>query len=705
MYFLSAFKTLLTAMLLFGSASTVYAQTCAAPQNLTFSRLVEDTSSGTTTGDSSTLATYGQQTDWSHEFVSTITNSGGTAYGELRIRRGTVSGISGRITNSAINTSTNLLDIATQGSRVPDGWDFYDIRIVSNTGYQIDGSNLDYHVMSANSALVSTRWNDADRISFDSVSGTMSSNFTLITEGNFTTPRVANIPELDVGDAALVGSIYSLADPTLQITRGEAPFAEFRTSFGTLSDGTEAGMLVALRNGAAAEYFALDSVLTGCLAPPSEANLVTAKVLASGSSSTPAEGDTVTYQITVTNNGPAQATNVSLTDSLPAGLTAASGNGTVSQGTYTAGTGVWNVGTLNNGASATLTLSGTVNTGQAGNTITNTTTAATSSQTDPTTTGDDLTESVVVAIRSLGISKSQTLNADEDGSSSITVGDTLTYRVVATNTGTATLTNVVVSDAKISPNSVTCATLAPSATCTLTGTHVVTTAEANAGKVENTGSVTSTEVPGPTTTAPVVTTVTPTIKPVTESGTGTTTVASVVIANVRANDTINGAAATTSNSTIAISGSWPSGFSLNTTSGAISIDSTVAPGSYNLTYQLCDLKSPANCATVQDQVTVNNVTADLGIAKDNGTNTLTYGQTATYAIVVTNQGPGTVTGAVVKDAVGSGLTCAPTNSVVITGNGVPAGSFTINDLTSTGITLATLTSGQAATLTYSCTVN
>lgn len=162
--------------------------------DLTFSRLVEDTSSGTTTGDSSTLATYGQQTDWSHEFVSTITNSGGTAYGELRIRRGTVSGISGRITNSAINTSTNLLDIATQGSRVPDGWDFYDIRIVSNTGYQIDGSNLDYHVMSANSALVSTRWNDADRISFNSVSGTMSSNFTLITEGNFTTPRVANIP-------------------------------------------------------------------------------------------------------------------------------------------------------------------------------------------------------------------------------------------------------------------------------------------------------------------------------------------------------------------------------------------------------------------------------------------------------------------------------------------------------------------------------
>ncbi|SDE78107.1 OmpA family protein, partial [Ruegeria marina] len=119
------------------------------------------------------------------------------------------------------------------------------------------------------------------------------------------------------------------------------------------------------------------------------------KTLISGDA-TPAEGDTVTYQITVTNAGPAQATNVSLTDSLPAGLTATANNGTTATGTYTAGTGVWAIGTLANGASATLTLEGVVDAGQAGNTITNTTTAASGDQTDPGTAGDDLSESVTV---------------------------------------------------------------------------------------------------------------------------------------------------------------------------------------------------------------------------------------------------------------------------------------------------------------------
>ena len=72
------------------------------------------------------------------------------------------------------------------------------------------------------------------------------------------------------------------------------------------------------------------------------ADLVTVKTLSS-SDDTPAEGDTVTFQIAVVNNGAAQATNVSLTDSLPAGFTL-TGN-TTSQGTYAGG--VWTIGTLN----------------------------------------------------------------------------------------------------------------------------------------------------------------------------------------------------------------------------------------------------------------------------------------------------------------------------------------------------------------------
>tara|TARA_R110000787_G_scaffold280905_1_gene391912 strand:+ start:21675 stop:24920 length:3246 start_codon:yes stop_codon:yes gene_type:complete len=126
-----------------------------------------------------------------------------------------------------------------------------------------------------------------------------------------------------------------------------------------------------------------------------DADLVTAKVLASGNAA-PQEGDTVTFEITVTNNGAAQATNVSLTDLLPAGLSATGNNGTVTSGSYAAGTGIWTIGTLSDGASATLTLEGVVDAGQGGNTITNTTGVATGDQPDPTTAGDDLTESVTV---------------------------------------------------------------------------------------------------------------------------------------------------------------------------------------------------------------------------------------------------------------------------------------------------------------------
>ena len=104
-----------------------------------------------------------------------------------------------------------------------------------------------------------------------------------------------------------------------------------------------------------------------------EADLVTVKTLSSGNP-TPDEGDTVTFDITVRNDGGDQATNVSLTDLLPAGITFT--GSTITQGSYNPTTGLFDIGTLNVGQTATLTLTGTVDVGQGGNTITNVTTAA-----------------------------------------------------------------------------------------------------------------------------------------------------------------------------------------------------------------------------------------------------------------------------------------------------------------------------------------
>ena len=90
---------------------------------------------------------------------------------------------------------------------------------------------------------------------------------------------------------------------------------------------------------------------------------------------------------------------------------------------------------------------------------------------------------------------------------------------------------------------------------------------------------------------------------------------------------------------------------------------------------------------------------------DQANDTVTSGANTTYTIRVTNVGPDDADGAVVTDAAGAGLACSSTAPVTITGDGVPAGSFTFADLSGGGITLGTLSNGQTAVLTYSCQVN
>ena len=181
--------------------------------------------------------------------------------------------------------------------------------------------------------------------------------------------------------------------------------------------------------------------LNESVAVDNNANLVTVKTLASGNS-TPAEGDTVTFQIVVDNNGAAQATNVSLTDLLPAGLTATANNGVASQGSYDAVTGVWTIGTIANGSIATLTLEGTVDVGEGRNTINNITTAATGDQPDPTSIGDDLTESVAVDDNANLV----TVKTLASGDATPDEGDTVTFQIVVDNNGAALATNVSLTD-------------------------------------------------------------------------------------------------------------------------------------------------------------------------------------------------------------------------------------------------------------------
>ena len=85
--------------------------------------------------------------------------------------------------------------------------------------------------------------------------------------------------------------------------------------------------------------------------PPNEADV---KVEKTSSTQSPKCGDSFTYTIKATNQGPAEAKAVQVTDALPSGVTYLSSSAT--QGTYNQSTGIWSVGNLANGANATLTI-------------------------------------------------------------------------------------------------------------------------------------------------------------------------------------------------------------------------------------------------------------------------------------------------------------------------------------------------------------
>jgi hypothetical protein len=104
-----------------------------------------------------------------------------------------------------------------------------------------------------------------------------------------------------------------------------------------------------------------------------------------------------------------------------------------------------------------------------------------------------------------------------------------------------------------------------------------------------------------------VTVITASIQPLPDFGTAKAGVASTPIANVVVNDTVDGSPATlgpSGNAKIGKVGTWPSGFGLNGTTGAVTTSSSVAPGVYDFSYNLCDLNVPANCASMEDEVTV-----------------------------------------------------------------------------------------------------
>ena len=107
----------------------------------------------------------------------------------------------------------------------------------------------------------------------------------------------------------------------------------------------------------------------------------------------PKEGDSVVFTIRCWNNGPDDLTGCEVTDLLPAGVTYQSHS---TAGTYTPGSGVWDVGPLTASGLGALTIWATVDSGTMGETITNTATVTASDLPDPDTGNDSDSAAVTV---------------------------------------------------------------------------------------------------------------------------------------------------------------------------------------------------------------------------------------------------------------------------------------------------------------------
>jgi large repetitive protein len=159
-------------------------------------------------------------------------------------------------------------------------------------------------------------------------------------------------------------------------------------------------------------------------------------------------GDTVQFTLTVSNAGPDPANGVSVQDNLPAGYNWISGGSYNSVNRIITWTGL-NVPVA---GTATVTFTATLVPGQPIAAYNNYAQIRTSPNFDPdsvpgdNSVGDDDDDTVRPPISDLSLGKSYALTIDEDGSGSVTPGDTITFTVVVTNHGPDDATNVRVVD-------------------------------------------------------------------------------------------------------------------------------------------------------------------------------------------------------------------------------------------------------------------
>src|SRR5690554_5082894 len=430
---------------------------------------------------------------------------------------------------------------------------------------------------------------------------------------------------------------------------------------------------------------------------------------------TPNVGDTVTFTMTVTNNGPSEAVNVEVTDVVPSGYTV----GTINNGgVNTAGTIVWLVGNLANGASTTVSFEATVNaTGTYSNTAT-----VNSDTADPDS--DNNTNTVIPT----PVPQADVQIVKVIDNTTPDVGDIVTFTMTVTNNGPSEAVNVEVTD--VVPSGYTIGTINNGGTNT-TGTIVWSvgnlangasttvsfTATVNAtGAYSNTATVdsdiddpdpdnnTSTVTPTPVSQADldIVKAVNNTTPNVGDTVTFTMTVTNngpSEAVNVEVTDvvpsgytigTINNGGVNTAGTIV-----WTIGNLASGASTTVSFEATVnATGTYSNTATVnSDTTDPDpdnNTSTITPTPVPQ---ADVQIVKAIDNTTPDVGDTVTFTMTVTNNGPSEAVNVEVTDVVPSGYTIGTINNGGINTTGTIVWS------------VGNLANGASTTVSFTATVN
>ncbi|QNK64746.1 DUF11 domain-containing protein [Pedobacter sp. PAMC26386] len=662
------------------------------------------TVTGTTNGTTNTIATSGDIPAGANPLTAlTITIQGIVNTGAAPVFTNTVNVTVGGVGSSSVTTAVN------QSTDI----------VVEKSGTQTvkAGLPISYTIKLSNAGP-----NDAVGLVLNDIVPSQVQNITWSAVSNGASTITASLP----------GNTNTI-QLTANITKGAANYI-LVTVNGTIDPATT---LTSISNTAAVtlpvgltDFNSANNSSTAVTAITTETNLTVVKTV---SNTAPAVGSNVTFTLVASNAGPSNGTGIVVSDKLPTGYTYVSS--TPPAGTsYTPATGAWAIGTLANGASATLTITATVNaSGSYANLAT-----ITGTQTDPDLTNN--TSSVTPSpVPTVDRSVLKTVN-----NATPAVGSNVVFTLVATNNGPSDGTGTKVTDllpagytyvsstppAGTSYNAATGiwdigplangtnSTLTITATVNATGPYANTATITGTENDPTTGNNTSTSTPGPTPTTDrsVVKTV-DNANPAVGSnvvftlvatnngpsdGTGITVTDLLPTGYTYASSTPP--AGTTYNN---VTGLWTIGTLANAATSTLTITATVnASGPYANTASITGTENdptPGNNTSTFTPAPV--PTTDRSVVKTVDVANPAVGSNVVFTLVAKNNGPSDGTGILVTDLLPAGYTYISSTPPAGTTYSPATGLWTIGTLANAVSSTLTITAKVNATGPYNNTAS